>query len=361
MLENTLYRIKKDKKLNVAYFGGSITEGAGASDPDIYCWRALTTKWLQDTYPDAEINEIQAAIGGTGTGLGIYRCDIDLADKLPDLVFYEFSVNDNGGSFASLTSNAETILRKIWAKIPTADIIIIHTTTKDISDDLDSGHDFTSRTSASAVANYYRNIPIIDIGEVLRNHIKTDGGDWLKYTLEGVHPNDTGYAVYADCVISTLAKYLNRNAPEKMSPKILPEKQLSPIPLTMTARLEDAYGAELGDGWNRVEKDMCGRYPHYIEATEPGSVMTFKFTGRGIGAYWIIAGDGGEIEFCVDGIHTGNEPCFDCYAVEYDRAGDTMFAEGLEYGEHVLKIKVTDKKSNRSKGHACRIGAFKVN
>ena len=31
MLENTLYRLKHDKKLTVGYFGGSITEGAGAS------------------------------------------------------------------------------------------------------------------------------------------------------------------------------------------------------------------------------------------------------------------------------------------------------------------------------------------
>ena len=210
MLENTLYKLTKEKKLNVAYFGGSVTEGAGASDQSKYSWRALTTKWFKDEYPDAEINEIQAAVGGTGTGLGIYRCDRDLADRLPDLVFFEFSINDYGSNFAHLAANAETVIRKIWNKVPTADIIFVHTTTKSISDSLDEGREFGSRDAFSAVAHHYGNMPIIDMGENFRNHIKADGGDWLKYTLEGVHPNDEGYAVYANCVISTLKGYLKK-------------------------------------------------------------------------------------------------------------------------------------------------------
>jgi len=361
MLENTLYKLTKEKKLNVAYFGGSVTEGAGASDQSKYSWRALTTKWFKDEYPDAEINEIQAAVGGTGTGLGIYRCDRDLADRLPDLVFFEFSINDYGSNFAHLAANAETVIRKIWNKVPTADIIFVHTTTKSISDSLDEGREFGSRDTFSAVAHHYGNMPIIDMGENFRNHIKADGGDWLKYTLEGVHPNDEGYAVYANCVISTLKGYLKKSAAvSKLITKTLPESQLSSVPLNLTAHLEDSYLAELGEGWRRVEKDMCGRCPHYIEATEAGATMTFRFTGRGVGAYWMIATDGGKIEYSVDGVHNGGDECWDCYAIEYDRAGNTMFAVDLEYGEHVLEIRLTGEKSRRSTGCACRIGAFMV-
>ena len=93
MLRNSAYKLKNNKKLTVGYFGGSITEGAGASDPS-NCWRSLTTQWLRDTYPDCEINEIMAAIGGTGSDLGAYRCEKDLLSGSPDLVFIEFSCND---------------------------------------------------------------------------------------------------------------------------------------------------------------------------------------------------------------------------------------------------------------------------
>ena len=53
MLNNTAYKLKNDKKLRVAYFGGSITEGAGASDPTKTCYRAMTTAWFKAKYPDA--------------------------------------------------------------------------------------------------------------------------------------------------------------------------------------------------------------------------------------------------------------------------------------------------------------------
>ena len=86
MLENTLYRLVRDKKCVLGYFGGSITEGAGASTP-ASCYRALVTEWFRSRYPDAEIREIQAAIGGTGSDLGMYREETDLPTTGPDLVF----------------------------------------------------------------------------------------------------------------------------------------------------------------------------------------------------------------------------------------------------------------------------------
>ena len=57
MLNNTIYKLKNNKKLNIGYFGGSITEGAGASHPN-NCWRSLVTKWFRDRYSECEINEI---------------------------------------------------------------------------------------------------------------------------------------------------------------------------------------------------------------------------------------------------------------------------------------------------------------
>ena len=47
--------------LRVAYFGGSITAAGG--------WRVQTLAWFRESYPAAEITEINGAISGTNTAL----------------------------------------------------------------------------------------------------------------------------------------------------------------------------------------------------------------------------------------------------------------------------------------------------
>ena len=108
MLNNTKHKLIYDKKLTVAYFGGSITAGAGASN-ESKCYRALTTAWLKEKYPDAQITEINAAIGGTGTSLGMFRCDRDVLQHKPDLIFMEFAINDEGDDYKNVAAQTETI------------------------------------------------------------------------------------------------------------------------------------------------------------------------------------------------------------------------------------------------------------
>ena len=89
-LINAFARMKAGKPTTIAYFGGSITEGAGASDANKTCWRAQTTAWFRRQYPKTAITEINAAIGVTGSTLGAFRLQRDVLDKKPDLVFVEF-------------------------------------------------------------------------------------------------------------------------------------------------------------------------------------------------------------------------------------------------------------------------------
>lgn len=360
MFENTLYKLKKCKKLTVAYFGGSITEGSGASNEDRLCFRALTTSWLRERYPECEITEVQAAIGGTVSELGTYRCDIDLASKKPDLIFYEFSVNDYGADYTDLTNNTESTFRKIYKANPTADIIVIHTTIKAASDALDAGYEFTSRSAHTMMAHYY-GVPCFEIGEILRAKIKVDGGDWLRYTHEGIHPNDEGYAIYFEGLKAWLQDRLD-SAGDIDAPieKKLPERIFDDTTTLEFAHMEDAYGAELGDGWYKVEKAMCCRYPHYVEATEPGAELNFKFTGRRIGIYFILAHDSGDFEYSIDGGDIRTVRTWDHFCLEFSRVCHAMLDYSLEYGEHVLSIKVISEKAELSKGNAIRIGTFLV-
>lgn len=365
MLENTLYKLNHHKSFTVAYFGGSITEGAGASSYE-KCWAGLTTAWLRERFPDCEIKGVQAAIGGTGSTLGLFRCDENVTAYKPDLVFYEFACNDSGYAFLPLAKNCEAILHKLWRADPYTDVVMIYTSTCAMSRTLISGHELASRTAHSAVAYYYGGIPQIDIGEALRYRVISEGGhtdaeaDWKRYTNDTVHPTDEGYAIYAE----TIQKHLTALFEEAGDPASLTARRLPQMLFgaedRIDARMMDAFQQPDGIGFTKVDASLCGRYPHYIEAAEPGSCITFTFTGTCVELYWMLAGDGGDILYSIDGGEEKHRRAWDTYCLSFNRAANCRLAEGLKPGTHTVTVRVADTKEERSKGHTIRIAALLV-
>ena len=112
---NFLKKVKAGKEMTVAYLGGSITAMNG--------WRNLTTDWLRATYPQAKFKEIHAAIGGTGSNLGVFRVAHDALQHSPDLLFVEFATNDGGAQPQAIWRSMEGIVRQTWKKDPSTDIV----------------------------------------------------------------------------------------------------------------------------------------------------------------------------------------------------------------------------------------------
>src|SRR5690606_493249 len=57
---NFFSKLKPGAEVNMAYIGGSITEAREG-------WRDLTFGWFRTMYPQTKFNQINAAIGGTGS------------------------------------------------------------------------------------------------------------------------------------------------------------------------------------------------------------------------------------------------------------------------------------------------------
>jgi lysophospholipase L1-like esterase len=93
-LVNTYKKLTQDKKLNIVYFGGSVTAGYGSTDKEKYSWRALSAKWFRENFPEANIRDVNTAIGESGTFLGVYRLERDILSQAPDLLFIEYAIND---------------------------------------------------------------------------------------------------------------------------------------------------------------------------------------------------------------------------------------------------------------------------
>lgn len=360
MLENSLYKLKNNDSFTVGYFGGSITEGAGASTYD-NCWAGKTTAWLGKSFPDCSIRHIQAAVGGTGSSLGAFRCDTDLTAYKPDLVFYEFAVNDGNGNYHEIADNCESILRKIWAAVPDADIVMIYTITQSMYNTMKAGNIYSSRAAQAAVAYHYGNILQIDIGMVLADRIISEGGDWKKYTCDTVHPNDAGYQIYFDTIRKAMSdafgtvKYSDNTRPVCLPAPMYGENQSS-----FNAHMTDCSEASYDGSWKLVNESLCGRYPRYLEATVPGAELTFVFYGRCLGFYWMMAKDSGDILCSVDGGPEISVRSWDTYCKGFNRGCSAVLPQKYPEGRHTAVIRVSSEKAPESEGHAIRIGAFLV-
>ncbi len=144
---HVLAKIRAGQKVTVAYLGGSITAANG--------WRPKTTAWLQKTFPAAKFEEIHAAIGGTGSDLGVFRLGHDALQFNPDLLFVEFAVNDGGAAPGAIWRNMEGIVRQTWRKDPQTDIVFAYTIHENMIDEVKKGLCPQSASAMELLADFY--------------------------------------------------------------------------------------------------------------------------------------------------------------------------------------------------------------
>ncbi|MGN1274368.1 MAG: SGNH/GDSL hydrolase family protein, partial [Thermoguttaceae bacterium] len=193
---NTIAKLKAGETVTVAYFGGSITAQNG--------WRPKTSKFLGETFPNATINEIHAAIGGTGSDLGVFRLGYDVLRHDPDLVFVEFATNDGGNNPVNIWKQMEGIVRQIWKHNPKTDIVFVYTVTTATVGDYQSGKLARAAEAMEMLADFY-GIPTINFGKRVAQMVD-DGKLIMKgdeapegvilFAKDGVHPGDEGHELY---------------------------------------------------------------------------------------------------------------------------------------------------------------------
>ncbi len=350
-LGHTWGKLARNNRLVIGYLGGSITEGAGASDASRTSWRALTTDWFKRRFPQADISEANAAIGGTGSELGAFRCQRDLICKKPDLVFVEFAVNDSKSPEAKVVASMEGIVRQILAGNPEIDIVFVYTTMRD-AEKYSEGEELRSVSYHQRVAGHY-GIPSINVGKALRTAILEGRATWESMTKDGTHPLDAGYSLYAGKVCEFLEAHIGDMPPPAKSalPRALSENPME------TAKMLDGWSAN-APGWNREDISLANRFPHRITSCVPGTELTVPFSGSVIGVYWLVARDSGNIEYSIDGGPLRTVSSWDQYALQFDRANYRILEDGLPQGQHLLMLRVSETKAEQSAGNWIRIGAF---
>ena len=191
-------KLQAGEEVTIAYLGGSITQGTGADNEN--CYAALTTKWIESQYPDAKVNYVNAGIGATGSYIGVHRCDAQVLSHDPDLVFIDFSVNDESQNNAINKLTYEGLIRKIWKHSSNPGIICIAMTQ-------DNG---TSVQECHGEVTEKYSVPFVSYHDAMLNFLNTNDIQWSDISGDNIHPNMSGHAILS-AMLTTYLQYITDN------------------------------------------------------------------------------------------------------------------------------------------------------
>ncbi|MEP7258782.1 MAG: SGNH/GDSL hydrolase family protein [Flavitalea sp.] len=319
-LPNFAAKIKQGKKLKVAYFGGSITQQDG--------WRVYSMQWLQKRYPKASFEEVNAAIGGTGSEFGAFRLQDHVLQFKPDLMFVEFAVNDYGGDSLATICGMEGIVRHAWKDNPSMDICFIYTLQEEMRVQETSGTLPASAAAMEKVADRYA-IPSINFGVeickrvqsktlVMTNPDSTIFHGTTVFSRDGVHPyEETGHRIYQQ-VFARSFRAITAGV------KAGPAAHTMGSPLQAgnysLAAMIDVEKVNLSANWSILPIDPNGPYesfrkflPRLATAERTGETISLRFKGTRIGVYDVMGPATGRVIVEVDGVVKDTMYRFDAY------------------------------------------------
>lgn len=189
-----MQRARAGEDVTLAYIGGSITQGAGATPINTECYAYKSFKCFQNLVGRTEnVHFVKAGVGGTPSELGMIRFDRDvLRDGVqPDIVVVEFAVNDEGDETKG--DCYESLVRKIL-KLPNHPAVILL-----FSVFADDGN---LQERLIPVGLRYA-LPMVSIKNAVTPQFYAKDTRILtknQYFYDMFHPSNLGHTVMADCM-----------------------------------------------------------------------------------------------------------------------------------------------------------------
>lgn len=340
-LPHFFQKLKKQQPVRVVYLGGSITRKDGG-------WRDQTFDALRQAYPTVAMEQIMAAISGTGSDFGMFRLQGHVLTYNPDLVFIEFAVNDNSRPFRQVLESMESIVRQIWTHDPATDVCFVYTLSKGNWERY-RNQQFSVATSAmETIASHYQ-IPSVNVGTeparliaegkmVLEEKTGKSAGK-LVFATDGVHPLvETGHRLYTEQIMASLRTMaVNSTARRRVMPKPLSATSVLPVRWLSVAD----NSVERSPGWSVTDsvtqgKEFARFVPSVLTTADTTAFLRFRFTGQSFGVADVIGPGSGHLLVQID-----NEPAriikrFDNFCTYYRL--NYFVINGLPQREHVVTI-----------------------
>lgn len=359
-LPNLMERLSKQtgEPVRVAYLGGSITAAPG--------WRVKSLEWFQRRYPEAKFEEINAAIGGTGSDLGVFRLEQDVLRHRPDFLFVEFAVNDGGAAPERIHQAMEGIVRKTWRANPRTDICFVYTVSEPFLADLQAGRCSRAASAMEEVADHY-GIPSIHLGieparmvtsgELVFKAERPAAADLLKkpwvFSSDGVHPLvETGHELYLQAIARSWERLEAQGGTPAAHELARPFREDH----WEAAKLIPLRDIELEGTWQLLDSqqhDLAKRFTRFLpelwQTGEPGASLRFRFRGSLAGIYDLVGPDCGQLSLKLDGKPAAVRPRFDGYCTSHRlqtfQIGSELDPEVVHEVRITLDAKQPDKKA----------------
>jgi len=357
-------KLRAGAPVTVAYLGGSITAGAGASNPEKSSFRALVTEWLRKNNPKSEITELNVAINNTGaSGSSLYgalRARRDVVAYKPDLVFVEFAANDTNEDEAGTKKAIEGLLRQLLIVAQPPEVVMLYATNAKRGVRAEWHDAIAAHYRVPSINLQNRIWAMIDEGKVKPAELWPAGSRPAGSWKDSLTPSDAGHKLYADFIISFLAEQekltstpILRNLPP---PLVSDEMNYGEFKAIVEIKPERGSAKEHGASW-RAESNNDRTLPSgLLVSDKAGAQIEYYFEGTVIGLSYRTGPDCGIIECLIDGKPA---PAPLTRVDSYNRTpqlGVRIIAGGLGPGEHKLTIRVLGEKNAKSSGNTVRLG-----
>lgn len=186
-LAAVMKKAKAGERVTVAYIGGSITQGSGASTSnENYVSRG--SMWWTKAFPEhaGNFRFVNAGIGATGSYIGVHRLERDVLSEKPDLVIVEFSVNDTNP--ARDLESYDALVRRILMQENHPAVILLFMTQED----------GTSLADTHRQVGEAYNLPMISYRNAVLPEIRSGALTWKDISPDNIHPNSKGHGIAAE-------------------------------------------------------------------------------------------------------------------------------------------------------------------
>ena len=357
-------KLRAGAPVTVAYMGGPITAGAGATAPEKTSFRAIVTEWLRKHYPKSEITELNAAINNTGVSggslYGSLRARRDVIAYKPDLIFVEFAVNDTNENEITAKKAVEGLLRQLLVVAQPPEVVMLYATSAKRGVRADWHDAIAAHYQVPAVNLQDRVWAMVDGGKIKLAEFWPGASRPAASLKDSVTPSDSGHKLYADLITSFLAEQEMLNASPILRnlppPLVSDEMNYGEFKAIVEIKPQRGSARERGANW-RIEVSYDRALPSELLVSDrPGAQVEYYFDGAVIGVSYRTGPDGGIVECLIDG-KPAPPPLsrIDTYS-RAPQLGARIIAGGLGPGEHKLTIRVLGDKNPKSSGNNVRLG-----
>lgn len=338
----------------LGFLGGSITQGISAN------WTEPVISWFQNQFPDVRFVVENAAIGGTGSNLAVFRAEKHIIDRNCDLVFVEYVANDDPRN-PSTAAAREGLLRKLLRA--GIDVVLVYTYRQTMYEDMMNGRVPSGVAGYETLAEHY-GVSSTWAGLYAFREVAAGAMAWDVWLPDGLHPGERGSLSYGQSVISLLRDLLTCSEARQPAESSAATGRL-PDPLDHrhweTAHVLSFDEVSTSRHWS------LRRWPYWpwtdqvLYTSAVGAELEFSFTGGGIAVGLDTGKLGAAIEACIDDgeINRVIPPVVEWWPDRgiYQLA---LLADNLARGRHHVRLRVVHGDQPLHRGTRCAVALLGV-